>query len=116
MKDIQLQYHGFKPSMFAQKYLQDMLIKSVEEAPKNSFIQGHFSRNKKIIKGFVQVHSHLNNYYAVAEGDRLKDVTKKIINQLNKKIEKKIKKRLNHDRIGDFIKLEQPEVEQSAEF
>ncbi len=106
MQNIKLQYHGFKPSAFVQRYLNSVLIKSVEDAPSKSFIVGHFSRNKKMIKGFVQVSSHSNQFTAASEGERFKDVTKKISTQLKKKIEKmnEIKKKRN--RLPDILNFD----------
>lgn len=109
MKNIKLKYHGFKPSGFFHEYLQEQLIRATADVPYGSFVSGHFSRKKKLIKGFVQLHSTFNNFVASAEGERLKDVTKKITNQLRKKINKRKKRRFNHDRITDFLINEQEE-------
>ena len=103
MQNVKLQYHGFKPSAFVRRYLNSALVKSAEDAPEKSFLVGHFSRNKKVIKGFVQLSSHLSQVSAVAEGERLKEVTKKISAQLKKKIQKRNKIRMRHERISEML-------------
>ncbi len=112
MNNMSLNFQGFHPSVFTEKYLKLMLYKLVEESPKNAFLTAHFNRSKSHFKGFVQVMYNGMDLIGSAEGTRLKDVTRVIILQIRRKLIKQRKQRTNKQGLKSFIQTHQALQEQ----
>lgn len=108
---VKLDYQGFHPSSFTQKYLNIVLNRIVEEAPHKAYLHGHFTRHGGSFKGFVQILSHGGEFFATAEGERLKEVLKRITLQLRKKMARKKQRRINHEKVTQYLAEQLPEEE-----
>jgi cobalamin biosynthesis protein CbiD len=105
MSEMKLNFQGFQPSVIAEDFVKTSLEKIVATAPRKAFLHGHFSKNKKVFKGFVQVLSSGHEFFASAEGSQLKNVIKLISTQLRKKMERQKKIRITHQRIPECMSV-----------
>ena len=115
MSVVKLDYQGFHPSVFTQKYLNFVLNKIVEEAPRKAILHGHFTRHGESFKGFVQILSHGGEFFATAEGERLKEVLKRITLQLRKKMGRQKQRRINHDKVSQHLSPEASDANEPTE-
>ncbi len=110
MSAVKLDYQGFHPSAYTQEYLSETLSKMVEEAPRRAFLHGHFSRSGGAFKGIVQILSNGGEFFASAEGERLKDVIKRITSQLRRKMSRQKQKRINHENVSQLLNMMEQEA------
>lgn len=83
-----IKYNGFHPSRFTESYLSSMMEELQHESPQGSTLRATFSRKDKVIKGVVQISSAAGPFFAVASGAGLKEVSKKLILQMRRRLEK----------------------------
>lgn len=88
MENVMMKFQGFHPSEFTRSYLQDKMTILQDEAPKGAHMEATFTRRDHAFKAVVSIFSPAGKFFAVASGTKLKDVTHKINQQLQKQINK----------------------------
>jgi hypothetical protein len=99
MEDIHIKCQGFHPSEFTNWFLNTELKAVYNEAPGDSTLRAMFTRKSRDFKGVVRIQSSAGTFIGVASGRRLKDVTRKVTEQLRRQIDKWRKLRFNHQSI-----------------
>lgn len=102
-------FNGFHPSPDTKNFIETILSDMQRELPRGSIVRGHFSRQKKIMKGILQVQSNQGPFFAVASSESLREVALELTVQMRKRMEKWKSKR--HDKHGLKWELEQAHLE-----
>lgn len=89
MNDLFVRFQGFHPSSFTRSYLNTVLARLIKAAPSGATLDAFFYRRNKVFKGTISIHSSCGQFFATASGRRVKEVTRKIMDQLKKQIKKK---------------------------
>lgn len=97
-----LKFQGFHPSNFTRTYLNDKLSAIYDEAPYGSTLQASFTRKDHTFKGVVTIYSSAGKFFAVASGNKLKEVTGKLIEQIRKQLTRWKSQRFQHESLKDF--------------
>lgn len=87
-EEISLQFRGFHPSQFTQAYLNQKLSELYEAAPYGAHMDATFFRKDRSLKGVLTIYSSAGKFLAVASGRRVKEVTKKLMEQIRKQLSK----------------------------
>jgi len=103
MDNISVQYQGFHPSDFTRSYLSDKFSAVCDEAPYGSTLKATFTRKDHAFKGVVTIYSYAGKSFAVASGNKLKEVTHKLTEQLNRQLDRWRSKRFQHESIKDKV-------------
>lgn len=88
MEKTLIQYQGFHPTDFTQEYLNSVIEEIKTEAPYGATVKAIFSRKEGIIKAFVEVHSPVGPFYAIASSRHVKETGVKILEQMRKRLSK----------------------------
>lgn len=88
MSDIQVQYQGFHPSAFTEDYLDLKLSDLHDRAPYGSTLRAVFVREGAQLKAQLRITSAAGEFFAVARGPRLREVSRKLISQVGKQLDK----------------------------
>ena len=86
--NIYVQYQGFQPSDFTKVYLNSKLNELQERAPYGSTIKATFVREKQNIKAHLRIMSAAGEFFAIAQGKRLRQVNRKLLNQIHKQLQR----------------------------
>jgi hypothetical protein len=101
MDNISVKFQGFHPSNFTRSYLSDKLSAVYDEAPYGSTLKATFTRRDHVFKGVVTIYSSAGKFFAVASGNKLKEVTHKLTEQLRRQLDRWRSKRFRHESIKD---------------
>ena len=96
-KDINIKYVGLAPSDFTKAYIENILYEIYEESPYGATLNSSFSKNKDFIKGTVQINSSVGPFFATASDDNFPEVTRKLSEQLRRRLKKWKSKRFKHE-------------------
>lgn len=89
MNEIFVQYQGFHPTEFTRSYLETKLNEIHERAPYGSTLRAVFVRDAKgRIKAQLSVNSVARDFFAVADGRRLRETSRRVLNQIHKQLER----------------------------
>lgn len=91
-----IQHRGFHPSDFSKAFVESLMGEICNESPVGSKLKAVFSKQDDHIKGVVQVTSPAGPFFALATGYNVKDVSKKIFDQMRRKIGRWKTKRFSH--------------------
>ena len=94
-----IHFRGFHPCEYTRSYIANLVDLLHGEAPHGSIIDATFSRNGKAIKGIVKINSSVGEFFAVASGEKLKNVSHKLTEQIRRQVSKWKSKKLNHETI-----------------
>lgn len=97
-RQMAVNYHGFHPSQYTQDYLESILQEIQAESPHRSFVKATFSRKNHSLKAVVQVCSARGTFFASATGNALKEVSKKVLMQMRKRLERAKTKKMHDER------------------
>lgn len=86
MEDNQLKFQGFHPSDFTRSYLGEKMSAIQDWAPYGSTLKATFTRRDRLFKGVVSVSSSAGRFFAIASGHKLKEVTHKLTQQIQKQL------------------------------
>lgn len=106
MELFDLKIQGFHPSEFTRTYLNEKMASLRCEAPFGSHLRATFTRHDRIIKGVVTISSSAGQFFAVASGTQLKDVTQKMLERIRKQLERWKSQRLKHESIKNLPIIE----------
>jgi hypothetical protein len=102
MDDFSIKFQGFHPSDFTRSYLHERLSELQDEAPYGSTVHAIFTRKKEQLKGIVSIHSSAGRFFAMASGSKVKDVGKKLVEQIRKQLDKWKSLRFEHRSIREL--------------
>lgn len=88
MDNLMMKFQGFNPSDFTRSYLENKMTILQDEAPIGANVQATFTRHDHTFKAIVTILSPAGKFFAIANGKKLKDVTHKINQQLQKQLNK----------------------------
>lgn len=103
MDDRFLKFQGFHPSDFTRSYLNDKMSAIHEETPYGSTLHATFRRKGHLFKGVVTIYSSAGKFFAVASGNKLKEVTNRLIEQLRKQLDRWKSQRFQHESLKDVV-------------
>ncbi|MGE3759480.1 MAG: hypothetical protein AB7H97_17075 [Pseudobdellovibrionaceae bacterium] len=86
--ELVITFQGFHPSDYTRFYLDEKLSNILDEAPYGATIKAQFSRRDKTFKGYVMIHSSAGTFRAVASHSRVREVVRKLTNQLRHQLDK----------------------------
>ncbi len=95
--NINIQYHGFHPSNYAEESFRDLLEEIRLESPQNAHIKASFSKKDELIKGILQIQSHAGSFFATATESNLREVSEKMLMQIRKRVHRWRTKRFKHE-------------------
>lgn len=102
MDDFLLTYQGFHPSEFTRQYLEDRLGELHDECPYGSTLRVTFTRHEGEFKGMVRIHSSAGNFFAIATDAKLRETTKKLVEQVRRQLGKWKSHRFEHKSIRNL--------------
>ncbi len=88
MNDIQVQYQGFHPSEFARGYVESLLTQIHDRSPYGSLLRASITREGERLKAQVRITSAAGEFFAVAQGRRLREVGRKAFARIQKQLER----------------------------
>lgn len=102
MEDIMIQYQGFHPSEFTKNYLDSKLSELLEQAPYGASVRAVFSRRNKILTANVRIISAAGQFFASAQGEHLRDVSRKLTERVRRRLNRWKTIRFAHKRLRDL--------------
>lgn len=100
--DVFICYRGFHPSDFTKSYLSSIMREVHEESPYGALLKASFSRKKETFKGIVHVTSSAGTFFAAAKGRGVKEVSKKLLEQLRRQLDKWKTSRFKHESLRKY--------------
>jgi hypothetical protein len=88
MDEIHVQYQGFTPSEFTRAFLETKLSELQDRAPYGSTVRATFVRVNERLKAHLRILSSAGEFSAIAQGRRLRDVSRKLLSQIHKQIQR----------------------------
>ncbi len=101
-EDISVKFSGLAPAEFTKTYVQTILREIYEESPYGSTLYASFSKHDGAIKGVVRINSSAGPFFAVASDENLAEVTRKLTEQLRRRLRKWKSKRFKHESIKNI--------------
>ncbi len=102
MDDFNIKFQGFHPSDFTRSYLKERMSEMLDEAPYGSTLQAVFTRKNEWLKGIVTIHSSAGRFFAVSSGTKVKEVGRKLVEQIRKQLDKWKSLRFEHRSIKEL--------------
>ncbi len=99
--DLFLAFHGFQPSDITRSYLHDKMNALQNEAPYGSNLKATFTRRDNLYQGVITIYSSAGRFFAAASGEKIKEVTRKLIEQIRTQLNRWKKQRF-HCEYFDF--------------
>lgn len=88
-----LKFQGFQPSDFTHSFLYNKMDLLSEEAPYGSILNAVFTRQDQLFKGVVTIYSSSGRFFAMATGTKVKEVSRRLVEQMRKQLSKWKQKR-----------------------
>jgi len=88
MSELSIQYQGFHPTAFTQEYLDAKLNHLLERSPYGSNMKAIFQREDEGITATVRIMSSAGEFFAIAKGRRLKEVNRRLMNQIRRQLQR----------------------------
>ena len=83
-----MHFKGFHPSEYTKTYLQSVVDHIQEESPRGADLDVTFKRENNVIRGMIRVTSSAGKFFAIAQGQRLHEVTQRLNQQLRRQLSK----------------------------
>lgn len=103
MDDRFIKFQGFHPSDFTRSYLNDKMSAIYDEAPYGSTLRATFTRKGPLFKGVITIYSSAGKFFAVASGNKLKEVTNKLIEQIRKQLDRWKSQRFPRESLRNIV-------------
>ena len=88
MSELSIQYQGFHPSAFTKEYLDSKLNHLLDQSPYGASMKAVFQRDNECITATLRIMSSAGEFFAIAKGRRLKDVNRRIMNQVRRQLQR----------------------------
>lgn len=82
MNQCSAQFQGFQPSEFTKTQVDEVLSSLQQQAPYGAALSASFVRENDKLKGTIKVNSAAGRFFAVAEGSRLSEVSRRLMDQM----------------------------------
>lgn len=86
--DVFLKFQGFHPSDGTKTYVASIVRELHDESPLGSIVRASVIRNSKHFKGMVRITSSAGTFFAVANGEHIKEVTRQLMDQIRRQLSK----------------------------
>lgn len=88
MDDIFVHFQGFSPSTFTRDFLDFKIGEIHEKSPYGSTLRAVFVRNGERVKATLRIMSVAGTFVAVCEGQKMRDVTKRLFSQIGRQLDR----------------------------
>jgi hypothetical protein len=88
MDDVFVQFQGFHPSTFTRDFLDLKFDQIHEKSPYGSTLRAVFVRNGERLKATLRIMSAAGTFVAVSEGQKMRDVSKRLFSQIGRQLER----------------------------
>ncbi|MGE0171053.1 HPF/RaiA family ribosome-associated protein [Nocardioides sp.] len=102
MNDVIIQFQGFHPSELFRSYLESRLSELHDQSPYGSTLRVHFTRHKTRWKATLRIMSPVREFFAVAEGRGLHEVSKRLFSRIHRQLERWKSRRFEHRSLLDL--------------
>lgn len=86
MNQCSAQFQGFQPSEFTKTQVDEVLSSLQQQAPYGAALSASFVRENDKLKGTIKVNSAAGRFFAVAEGSRLSEVSRRLMDQMKRQL------------------------------
>lgn len=108
-QSVVTRYQGFHPTSSTEDYLESLFKEIQTEAPSKSTLKAIITKNKKLFKFSLDLHSHATSFFVSAEGSKLYVVGHKVLGLVRRKLSKWKKTRLHHHESLKHLKIILPQ-------
>lgn len=100
MSELNLKYQGFHPAEFTSSFLNKKMEELRSEAPHGATLNATFTRKNHAFKGVLTISSPSGQFFAIASHTRLREVNRRLFEQMRKQFEKWKSKKFQHEGLG----------------
>lgn len=86
--ELIVKYQGFHPAAFTESFLTKKMEELLSEAPTGATLSALFTRKNHAFKGVLTISSPGGKFFAVASHTRLREVNRRLFEQMRKQFDK----------------------------
>ncbi len=95
--ELTIQYQGFHPADFTGSFLTRKMEELLTEAPTGATLNAVFTRKNHSFKGVLTISSPSGKFFAIAAHTRLREVNRRLFEQMRKQFDKWKSTRYQHE-------------------
>jgi len=85
---VQTHFHGFSPSEANRFYVDSIVQRLAEEAPRDAVIRVEISLHDHVFRGMIHVRSHSGRFFATASSAHFHDLGPLLLGRLRKQLDR----------------------------
>lgn len=96
---VTIKYQGFHPAEFTTNFLNQKMEELRLEAPAGAILTAAFTRKNHSFRGVLTISSPAGRFFAIAAHTRLREVNRRLFEQMRKQFEKWKSRQHQHESV-----------------